>query len=213
MRQELATEIAAAASRTMRDSARVMMTCRTSVPEFDHQAGYVGIIDFGKDRCRLDEETPTADDSEAQVMILDGPNTYSRQQNGEWTVTRGGAGTRGMFHPSGLLDALMHAQTTVVRSSERTFEVGLDHDILDARADAGLSPDWESIAVAELSASGRIAHVTLTHRTGKDPDVYIQIDCTISEPEQVNRIDLPASELTISLHDYLEEQDRAQPGT
>jgi hypothetical protein len=213
VRQEPATEVTTAASLTMRDSARVMMTCRTSVPEFDHHVGYVGIIDFGKDRCRLDEETPTADDAEAQVMILDGPNTYSREENGQWTVTRGGAGTRGMFHPSGLLDALMHAQTTVVRSSERTFEVGLDHDMLDARADAGLSRDWESIAVAELSASGRIAHVTLTHRAGKDPDAYIRIDCTISEPEQVDAIELPASELTISLHNYLEEQDRDRPGT
>jgi hypothetical protein len=115
-----------------------------------------------------------------------------------------------MLHPCGLLDALVHAQTSAVASGGHSVEVGLAHGALDAATDAGLAPEWESTAVAQLSPSGRIAHVTVTHRAREDPDAWIQVDCAISEPDRVGAIELPASEMTISLHDYV-EQEHAQP--
>ncbi|MGH2914952.1 MAG: hypothetical protein ACRDMX_08185 [Solirubrobacteraceae bacterium] len=100
-----------------------------------------------------------------------------------------------MLHPSGLLDALVHAQTSVVAAGEHSVQLGLDHDVLDAAADAGLAPEWRSTAIAQISPSGRIAHVVLTHRSQEDPASLIRIECTISEPVEVGRIDLPRAEV------------------
>jgi hypothetical protein len=191
-------------------SARVVMTCRMAVPDYDDHQAYTGIVDFESDRCRLDGEPYVEDETEARSVILDGSTTYAPEHHGRWTFTRGAAGTHGMLHPRGLLDALVHAQTSVIASGEHSVEVGLDHEALNAAAGAGLAPDWESTAVVQLSPSGRIARVTLTHRSREDPNAWIQVDCSISEPDRVGAIDLPASEMTISLQDYI-EQEHGQP--
>lgn len=141
-------------------------------------------MDFDSDRCRLDGESHVAGETAPESIILDGSTTYTRESNARWVFARGAEGTRGMFHPSGLLDALVRAQTSAVEVGERWVELGLDHDVLDASADAGLAPDWQSTAVARISPSGRISNIALTHRSGEDPDSLMRVECAISEPLQ-----------------------------
>lgn len=198
--------VSAATTRTICGGARVVLTCRMAMPDYDAQLAFSGIVDFDTDRCRLAGESHAEGESEKQSVILDGPTTYTRGQDGRWTVTRGGAGTHGMLHPRGLLDALADAQTSAVASAPDSVEVGLDHDALNAAADAGLAPEWRSAAVVQLSPTGRIARVTLTHRSREDPDAWIEVDCTITEPERVGAIDLPPPEMTVSLHDSIEQE-------
>ena len=101
-----------------------------------------------------------------------------------------------MFHPSALL---VHAQISAAAADEDSLELDLDYDALDAAADVGLAPDWQSTAIAQISASGRIANIVLTHRSREDPDSFMRIECTISEPIEVAEIDLPPAETTSSL--------------
>ena len=191
--------VSAAATRTMRGGARVKLKVQTSVPEFEGLSEYSGVVDFESDRCRLDGESHVAGETAPDSIILDGPTTYRRELDARWVFSRGAAGTRGMFHPSVLLDALAHAQTSAAAAGEDSLELSLDHDALDAAADAGLAPDWQSTAIAQISPSGRIANIVLTHRSGEDPDSLIRIECAISEPVEVGGIDLPSPETTISL--------------
>jgi hypothetical protein len=68
----------------------------------------------------------------------------------------------------------------------------------------------QSTAVAQISFSGRIANIVLTHRSDEDPDSLIRIECAISESVEVDEIDLPPAETTNSLAAKIEEgQDRA----
>jgi hypothetical protein len=97
--------VSVAATRTMRGSARVVLTCRMAAPDYDDQLTYSEIVDFDSDRCRLDGERRVGDETEARSVILDGPTTYTTEQDGRWTFTRGAAGTHGMLHPCGLLPA------------------------------------------------------------------------------------------------------------
>jgi hypothetical protein len=193
----------------MRGSARVALSCRMMVPEFDSLGNYVGIVDLDSDRCRLDETTHASEDTDKQSMVFDGSLTYTWQADGRWTWTQGALGTHSMFHPRGFLDALVHAQTSAVAREEHVIELGLDHAALNAAADAGLSRDWTSwIAVAELSPGGTIARVTLTHRSRHDPDAWLRLGCAISDPGRLPAIELPAPDLMISLADYLEQRSR-----
>lgn len=208
----LGEAVLAAATRTMRGGAQVDVRVQTSVPAFEALSEYAGVVDFDSDRCRLDGERQVADELAPASMILDGSTTYMREADGRWVFSGGGKGTRGMFHPSSLLDALVRAQTSVVASGEDSFEIGLDHDVLDASADAGLSPDWESTAVVRISPSGRIATIAVTHRSGEDPDSLVRVECAVSEPVQVGEIDLPPPETTISLAAKI-EQEQAQADT
>jgi hypothetical protein len=85
-------------------------------------------------------------------------------------------------------------------------ELVLDHDVLDAAADAGLAPDWQSTAFAQISLSGRISNIVLTHRSGEDPGSLIRVECAISEPVQVGGIDPPPPDRTISLAAKIEQE-------
>jgi hypothetical protein len=211
MGDALGAPVSAAATRTMCGGARVVLSVRMAVPEFDGRVEYSGVVDFDSDRCRLEGDSYVADETAPQSTILDGPTTYTLEPDGRWTFTRGAAGTRGMLHPSGLLDALVNAQTSAVQSGERSVQLSLDYDVLNAAADVGLAPEWESTAIAQLSPSRRIAHVTLMRRSLEDPDAGIYVDCAISEPAEVGAIDLPPTEKTISLAAKI-EQEHGQPG-
>jgi hypothetical protein len=206
MIEGLGAAVSAAATRTMCASARVVVTFRTAMPDLHGELTYAGVIDFDTDRCRLDEESRAGQEAEAPSIIFDGSTSYTSLQDGRWTFTRGAPGTRGMFDPCGLLDALVRAQTSAVAIRESLVEVGLDHDVLDAAADAGLAPEWESSAIAQLAPSGRIARVTLTHRSRADADAWLQVDCTISELDRFAAIDLPPPDKTVSLQQYLEQE-------
>ena len=208
----LGKAVSAAAMRTMRGGAHVALRVQTSVPEFEALSEYSGVVDFDSDRCRLDGESDVAGETAPQSIILDGSTTYTRESDARWVFARGAEGTRGMFHPSGLLDALVRAQKTAMEAGERSVELGLDHDVLDAAADAGLASDWQSTAIARITPSGRISNIVLTHRSGEDPDSLMRVECTISEPVQVGEIDLPPAETTISLAAKIEqEHDQADP--
>jgi hypothetical protein len=173
----------------MRGGARVRLRMQTSVPDFEALSEYSGVVDFDSDRCRLDGEGNLEGETAPESIILDGLTTYLRESDARWVYARGAEGTRGMFHPSGLLDALVRAQTSAVKVGERSVKLGLDQDVLAAAADAGLSPDWQSTAVAQISPSGRISTIVLTHRSGEDPDSLMRVECEISEPVQVSEID------------------------
>jgi hypothetical protein len=202
--------VSAAATRTMHGSAQVRLTVQTTVPEYDALSEYSGVADFDSDRCRLDGESHVAGQTAPVSIILDGPTTYIRELDARWDFSRGAAGTRGMFHPSVLLDALAGAQTSATAAGEHSVKLDLDHDVLDAATDAGLARDWQSTAVAQISSSGRIANIVLTHRSGEDPDSLIRIECAISEPVEVDEIDLPPAEATVSLAVRIEEgEDQA----
>lgn len=206
----LGEAVSAAATRTMRGRAQVRLRVQTLVPAFEALAEYSGVVDFDSDRCRLDGESHIDGETVPEPIILDGPTTYTRESDARWVFARGAEGTRGMFHPSGLLEALVRAQTSAVEAGDGSVELGLDHDVLDAAADAGLAPDWHSTAVARISPSGRISDIVLTHRSGEDPDSLMRVECAISEPVQVGGIDLPPPGTTISLAAKIEqEHDRA----
>jgi hypothetical protein len=111
-----------------------------------------------------------------------------------------------MPHPGGLLNALAQARTSVVAAAEDSVELGLDHDVLDAAADAGLAPDWQSTAVARISPTGRISNIVLTHRSVEDLDSLVRVECAISEPVEVDGIELPPAEATISLAAKIEQE-------
>jgi hypothetical protein len=202
----LGEAVSAAATRTMRGGAQVGMRVQTSVPDFEVLSEYSGVVDFDSDRCRLDGESHIEGETAPESIILDGPTTYTRESDARWVFARGAEGTRGMFHPSGLLDALVRAQTSAVKVGERSVELVLDHDVLDAAADAGLAPDWQSTAVAQISPSGRISNIVLTHRSGEDPDSRMRVECAISEPVQVGGIALPPPDTTISLAAKIEQE-------
>ena len=183
----------------MRGGAHVELRVQTSVPGFEGRCAYSGLVDFDCDRCRLDGESDTAGETAPESVVLDGPTTYTRELDARWVFARGAAGTRGMLHPSGLLDALVHAQTSAAAAGERSVQLGLDHATLDAAADAGLAPDWWSSAIVQVSPGGRIANIVLTHRSAVDPDCVLRLECSISEPVPVDAIDLPPAETTISM--------------
>jgi hypothetical protein len=128
----LGAAVSAAATRTMRGGAHVRLTVQTSVPDLEALSEYSGVVDFDSDRCRLDGESHIDGETVPESIILDGPTTYTRESNARWVFARGAEGTRGMFHPSGLLNALVRAQTSAVEVGERSVELGLDHDVLDA---------------------------------------------------------------------------------
>jgi hypothetical protein len=199
--------VSTAVTRTMCGGARVELKVQASGPEYDELSEYSGVVDFDSDRCRLDGERHVEGETAPISVILDGPTTYFLESDARWVFTRGNAGTRGMLHPCGLLDALVHAQTSAVTVGEHSIKVELDHAKLDAVADAGLAPDWQSTAVAEISSTGRIAHVVLTHCSAEDPESLIRVEWAISEPVQVGRVDLPPAETTISLAARIEEHD------
>jgi hypothetical protein len=117
-----------------------------------------------------------------------------------------------MFHPSVLLDALVHAQISAEAAGEDSLELDLDYDALDAAADVGLAPDWQSTAIAQTSSSGRIANIVLTHRSREDSDSLMRIECAISEPIEVGEIDLRPAETTISLAAKIEEGPPSSSG-
>ncbi len=198
--------VSAAAIRTMRGSARVTLTGRVSVPEYDGDNEYVGIVDFGSDRCRLDPAASGGEGAKAPMMC-DGSVLYMRQQNGRWTWTTGAPGTHNMFDPRWSLEALVHARVSADAAGPLGVELKLDYDALNAGTDIGLSPDWnESTAVVQLSAEGRIARVILTHHSRGHPEAWMRFDHEISERGPAFTIDLPRPELTISLERYLEQQ-------
>jgi hypothetical protein len=198
-------KVSAAAVRTMSGGARVTLSCRISIPDLSSEASLSGVVDFETDRCRLDGQIRAGEESDTQSLVLDGSGSYNRLPDGRWTFTSGELGTRGMFHPSGLLEALVHAQTSAVVSPTGSIEVGLDHDELDRRADAGLAHDWNSTAVVELSPSGRVASVVLSHRSEEDSTTgWIEIAWAISEPDQAGAIDLPPPAKTISMAKYID---------
>lgn len=212
MNDALRAMVSAAAAGTMCGRARVRLMVRTSVPEFDARLEYRGVVDFDSDRCRLDGHSYVADEPAPSSMIVDGSTTYTREPDGGWTVTSDGqAGTRGMLHPSRLLDALVTAATSARRSADGSVVVGLDYEVLNASADAGLAPDWASTAAAWLSATGRVTRVVLTHRSRENQDAFTHLECEISDPAQVGPIDLPPEEETISLAAKIEQQ-HADPG-
>jgi hypothetical protein len=202
----LGEAVSAAATRTMRGGAQVGLSLQTLVPGLEALSEFSGVVDFDSDRCRLDGESHIDGETAAESIILDGPTTYTRESDARWVFARGAKGTRGMFHPSGLLDALVRAQTSAVEVGERSVELGLDQNVLDAAADAGLAPDWQSTAVARISPSGRISNIVLTHRSGEDPDSLMRVECAISEPVQVGGIDLPPPATTISLAATIEQE-------
>ena len=190
----------------MRGSARVNLRVQTSVPDFEGLLECAGLVDFDSDRCRLDGESHGAGETAPTSIILDGSTSYTRESDARWVFQRGAPGTRGMFHPSGLLRALVRAPTSAAEVGERSVELGLDHDVLDAAADAGLASDWLTTAVAQISPSGRVSNIVLTHRSSEDPVSLIRVECAISEPVQVGRIDLPQAESTISLAAKFEQE-------
>jgi hypothetical protein len=211
MGNTLGETISAAATGTMRGGAHVGLRVQTLVPDLEALSEFSGVADFDSDRCRLDGESHIDGETAPQSIILDGPTTYILESDARWVFARGAEGTRGMFHPSGLLDALVRAQASAVEVGERSVELVLDHDVLDAAADAGLAPDWQSSAVAQISPSGRISNIALTHRSSEDPDSLVRIECAISEPVQVDGIDLPPPDTTISLAAKIEQEyDHAQ---
>jgi hypothetical protein len=202
----LGEAVSAAATRTMRGGAHVGLKVQTSVPDFEALSEYSGVVDFDTDRCRLDGESHVAGETAPDSIVLDGSTTYTRESDARWVFARGAEGTRGMFHPAGLLDALVRAQNSAVEVGERSVELGLDHDVLAAAADAGLAPDWQSTAIARISPSGRISNIVLTHRSGEDPDTLMRVECAISEPVQVGGIELPPAETTTSLAAKIEQE-------
>jgi hypothetical protein len=208
MGRSLAEEVSAAAIGTMRGRARVKLTVQTSVPGFEGLVGYAGLVDFDSDRCCLDVESHVTGETVPSV-ILDGSTTYTRASDAQWVFSSGAEGTRGMFHPSGLLDALVRAPTSATKVGERLVELELDHHVMDAAADAGLAPDWRSAAVAQISPNGRVLNIVLTHRSSEGPDSVIRVECALSEPVQTAQIDLPPAESTISMADKI-EQDHNQ---
>jgi hypothetical protein len=179
---------------------------QTSVPDFEALSEYSGVVDFDSERCPLDGESHIGGETAPGSIILDGPTTYTLESDARWVFARGAEGTRGMFHPSGLLDALVRALTSAVEVGEGSVELVLDHDVLDAAADAGLAPGWRSTAVAQLSPTGRISNIVLTHRSGEDPESLMRVECAISEPVQVGGIDLPPPDATISLAAKIEQE-------
>lgn len=193
--------VAAAAARTMRGTAHVTLACRVSVPGYEGDSRYVGVVDFDLDRCRLD----ASEEPDPAPMVFDGPVAYMRQADGCWAWTRGAPGTHSIFAPQCSLEALVHAQRSAVAAGGRAVEVALDYAKLNAATDNGLAPDWtESSAVVVLSSSEseseRIARITLTHGSGDDPHAWIQLDHRISEPIPPCIIDLPAPAISLEEH-------------
>jgi hypothetical protein len=156
--------------------------------------------------CRLDGESHIDGEIAPESIILDGPTTYIRESDARWVFARGAEGTRGMFHPSGLLDALVRAQTSAVEVGERSVELGLDQNVLDAAADAGLAPDWQSTAVAQISAQRpdleHRAHASL-RRGPRLSDARRMRDL---RARQVGTVDLPPPDTTISLAAKIEQE-------
>lgn len=189
--------MAAAAARTTRGNAHVTLACRVSVPGFEGDSRYVGVVDFDLDRCRLD----ASEEPDSAPMVFDGPVAYMRQEDGCWTWTRGAPGTHSMFDPRWSLEALAHAQRSAVAAGGRVVEVALDYATLNAGTDIGLAPDWtESSAVVVLSPSERIARITLMHHSRDDPDAWMRFDHRLSEPIPPRIIDLPAPAIPLGEH-------------
>jgi hypothetical protein len=207
MSSKSGAELASAARRTMRGGARVTLTCRTSVPEFDACSDLSGVVDFDSDRCRLSGRIRAGEESAPQEEIFDGSTSYSRQADGRWTFTTGAVGTHGMLHPTWLLLALIDAQSSARLNEVGAYEVGLNYDQLNALADIGLAPDWESTAIVECSRAKRVSSVTCTHRSREDPAHHIEIRCWIAEPSAVGAVDLPDVKSTIALRDYVGTDD------
>lgn len=166
MARDAGAVVGAAAMQTMRGRAHVTVAVRMSVPEFEGNAQYVGIVDFDGDRCRLDGQA----DAAGEAMAFNGPVAYTRQADGRWTWATGAPGTHNMFDPRWALEALAHAQRSAVASATDLVELALEYETLNAGTDIGLSGDWdESTAVVQLSPNGRIAQATLTHRSHDHP--------------------------------------------
>ena len=77
MGDALGAAVSAAATRTMCGGARVVLSVRMAVPEFDGRVEYSGVVDFDSDRCRLEGDSYVADETAPQSTILDGPTTYT----------------------------------------------------------------------------------------------------------------------------------------
>jgi hypothetical protein len=204
MDRDAGAVVLAAAMQTMRGGAHVTLSCGMSVPEFEGNAQYVGIVDFDGDRCRLDGQA----DAAAQAMAFDGPVSCTRQADGRWTSTKGAPGTHNMFDPRWALEALAHAQRSAVATATHVVELELEYETLNAGTDIGLSRDWdESTAVVQLTASGRIARATLTHRSHRHPDAWMRFDYQITESPGPAPVELPKPEATIPLTQYLAGAD------
>lgn len=195
--------ISAAALQTMCGAAHVTLSFGMSVPECDTTAEYVGVVDFGADRCRLDQQPYEG----VEAMAFEGPVSYMRQADGRWTWTKGAAGTRSMFDPRWVLEALVHAPKSARATAGHAVEVALDYETLNAGTDIGLSPDWdESTALVRLSPSGRITRTTLTHRSHEHPDAWMRCAYQITETCGQVTVELPRHEAAIPLEQYVDEQ-------
>jgi hypothetical protein len=188
--------VMAAAMQTMRGSAHVALRWRMSIPEFEGAALYVGIVDFDRDRCRLDGQG----DAAGEALAFDGSTSYMRQADGRWRWTKGAAGTHSMFDPRWALEALAHAQRSAVAIATDVVELTLDYDMLNAGTDIGLAPDWEeSTAVVRLSADEGIARATLTYRNHDHPDTSMWFDYRLTGEAAPGQVELPKPEATIPL--------------
>ena len=195
--------ISAAALQTMRGTAQVTLSFGMSVAECDTFAEYVGVVDFGADRCRLDQQPYEG----AEAMAFEGPVSYVRQTDGRWTWTEGAAGTRSMFDPRWVLEALVHAQKSARATVGCAVEVALDYETLNAGTDIGLSRDWdESTALVRLSPSGRIRRATVTHRSHDRPEAWMRSAHQITETSAAVTVELPKLEAAIPLGQYVDEQ-------
>ena len=202
----LGEAVSAAATRTMRGGAQVELRVQTSVPDVEALSEYAGVVASTAIAVVLTARGTPPVRPRWSRSFLTARQPIRASPTHKWVFARGAEGTRGMFHPSGLLDALARSQTSAVEVGERWVELGLDHDVLDASADAGLAPDWQSTAVARISPSGGISNIALTHRSCEDPDSLMRVECAISELLQVSGIDLPPPETTISLATKIEQE-------
>jgi hypothetical protein len=204
---DVGAAVATAVAATVSGSARVVVGVDMALDEPSERLSVSGIIDFESDRCQLD--------GDATHLRMVGAKTYQQLDDGRWSWQEGAPGSRGMFHPRWILEALRGAQISSRALSENEFAVELDRVALARLVDAGVSPTWNANARVELDVTGRVCQVTfclttaeelLTTAEGSVPSMCVSYELSDFGAEAA--VQLPEATTTISLADHLLELDQ-----
>jgi hypothetical protein len=191
--------VAAAAAATVSGSARLAVGVDMAFDEPSERLSVSGIVDFESDRCQLD--------GDATHLRMVGSKTYQQLDDGRWSWQEGAPGTRGMFHPRWMLEALRRAQVSSRALSETEFAVELDRAALARLVDAGVAPEWNANAHVELDAAGRVCQVTYCLTTAEESVPSMRVSYELSDFGAHAAVQLPDATTTISLADHLLELD------
>jgi hypothetical protein len=197
---EVGAAVATAVAATVSGSARVAVGVDMALDETSERLSVSGIIDFESDRCQLD--------GDATHLRMVGAKTYQQLDDGRWSWQEGAPGSRGMFHPRWILEALRGAQISSRALSENEFAVELDRVALARLVDAGVSPTWNANAGVELDVAGRVCQVTFCLTTAEESVPSMCVSYELSDFGAEAAVELPEATTTISLADHLLELDQ-----